>query len=294
MNENLPNNSTPSTSTPVKENCSNCIRGGMPMKKELLSFVVVILIAMTTFLGVMLVNEKRQNATTYEVIDQELVTESLVNTQEIPVKIMDQIIDLPEPNTKGGLSLEETLNTRRSRRTFADEPVSLEELSQIVWSAQGITDENGHRTAPSAKSAYPFTIYLVVRNVEGLESGLYQYLPENHQLGALGIANAGEMLSSAGVQQGAQDAPVVMMLSASYGKMLAVFPENDPVPNTMLEAGHIGQNVYLQVEALGMSGVVMGGFDSAKVVQALNLNEAEDVVYLIPVGHRSIQEEAAH
>lgn len=298
MTENTVPNKMNTSIDPKKDcqgkNCDNCMKGGMPFKKETLSFLVILLIGAVTALSILLINEKRKISQAPETTNQPMAQVSTVSIAEIPVKPMTQMIDLPQPDLDGNMSLEKAMYSRRSRRTFSQDQVTMQELSQILWSAQGITDESGHRTAPSGKSAYPFTVYIVVRNVEDLDPGLYQYLPEEHQLGLLGLANAGDLLTSAGVQQGAQDAPIVLLPTASYGKMKAVFPDNDPVPNTLLEAGHIGQNVYLQVEAMGMSTVVMGGFNAVKVGEVLNLDPAEDVIYLIPVGHRSEEVEESH
>ncbi|MDQ5951831.1 MAG: hypothetical protein QG639_1112, partial [Patescibacteria group bacterium] len=161
----------------------------------------------------------------------------------------------------------------------------------LLWSAQGITDtETGHRAAPSARGAYPFTVFVVVRNVDDLTPGLYEYLPAQHALGDMKVVNAGELLSGAGVQPGAQEAPDVFVLSAAYGKAQKTLGESAQT-STLLEAGHIGQNMYLQTESLGMSMVVMGGFDSQKVGSALSLDPAETVVYLMPFGNSAPESE---
>lgn len=290
-----PNQTTATENTPhVKEkrkdkNCDQCLKGGLPLEKELLSFLVLLLIALTTLMSVLWINEKRKVGSSMIAERKEAVVGEMMEYPMPRVKAIQEVINLPQPKVASDVSVEETLASRRSRRSFAEEPVSLAEVSQVLWAAQGITDEKGHRAAPSAKSAYPYTLYVVVRNVAGLDAGLYQYMPQQHQLGDLGVANAGDLLTAAGVQEGAQQAPVVIVLSAAYAKMQQVFPDNDPHKNTYLEGGHIGQNIYLQVEGLGMSTVVMGGFDSQTVGQALQLDEVEDVVYLIPLGHRTAE-----
>lgn len=199
----------------------------------------------------------------------------------------DNQIALPKPKTSGGLAVETAIQQRRSRREFSTEPVAMSELSQLLWAAQGITDpETGHRTAPSARESYPFTMFVVVKNVAGLNPGLYEYLPKEHALGVMNLSNAGELLNSAGVQPGAQSAPVDFVLAASYGTAEKILGET-AVSSSLLEAGHIGQNMYLQTESLQMAMVVMGGFDAKKVGTALSLDPAESVVYLMPFGHRS-------
>jgi|GEM_PF-1159219 len=295
----VPSSYSPSTgqvnkTAPLKT-CDTCVRGGFPLKKEVLSLVVILLIGLATVLFVLLINEKRKilTATQQKPSDKSSGASQPVRQWQLPTKKMVvRTISLPNPVLKGTQSVEAAIATRRSRRTFAETPISLKNLSQILWSAQGITDlKNGYRTVPSGMSAYPFTVYVVVRNVDGVEPGLYEYLPEKNQLGDLEIANAGDLLSSAGVQAGAQQAPVVFLLSASPAKTAAKLKTAgaDPMTDVLLEAGHIGQNMYLQVENLGMSMVVMGGFNAQKVGTALTIDSNEEVVYLIPVGNRAVE-----
>lgn len=277
------------------EGCGHCMKGGLPAKKEVLTFITLFFIAVSTVLAVLLINEKRDNIGA-EVMDPEDVLEEEVVQYQLPaMRAVSEVIELPEPSLTGAMSVEEAIQNRRSRRTYSEEPVSMEELSQILWSAQGITDEEtGHRTAPSAKGSYPYSLYVVVRNVNGLDEGLYLYDPEDHTLGDLGLANAGDLLISAGVQENSQTAPVVIAMAAVYAKTQEKFPDSDPVPNTLLEGGHIGENIYLQVEALGMATVVTGGFNSVAVGDAIGLDKNESIVYLVPFGHVGEAVEEAH
>lgn len=280
-------------STTIPKSCEACLRGGFPMKRELLSFTTLFFIGCTTVLAVFLLNEKRELlALKRQAPKTEQKSETSEKKWELPqVKTVTSAIDLPDPATTGKMSVENAIAMRRSRRTFATTPVSLQNLSQILWSAQGITDpKTGYRTAPSGMSAFPFTAYVVVRNVTGVAPGFYQYMPEKNQLGDVGIANAGELLTAAGVQAGAQQAPVVVVLAASPAKTAAKLRNpGDPMVDVLLEAGHIGQNMYLQAESLKMAMVVMGGFDAKKVGQALKLDTNEEAVYLIPVGNRATE-----
>jgi hypothetical protein len=86
-------------------------------------------------------------------------------------------IKLPDPVVKSTVSLEETLQARRSIRSYADASLSLSNVSQLMWAAQGITSSSGQRTAPSAMRAYAIDVYVVVNNVEGLDKGIYLYVP---------------------------------------------------------------------------------------------------------------------
>lgn len=301
MPNNIPQTNTASVTDSIQDkplvtekcgkDCDQCLKGGMPLKRELLSFFVILLIGLSTLLTVLFVNEKRKSvvyAPTTEVEQTAEVARDQKKYEMPSVKTMIAMVDLPSPVLTGTSDLEEVIANRRSRRTFAETPVTLENLSQVLWSAQGITDkEHGYRAAPSGKSAYPYTMYVVVRNVEDLKPGLYEYLPEKNQLGDLGMANAGDILAGAGVQDGAIKAPVVLVMAAAPAKMVGKFPDSDPMKNVYLEAGHIGQNIYLEVESLDMATVVMGGFSPVAVGEALKLDVAnEEIVYIVPVGNR--------
>lgn len=194
-------------------------------------------------------------------------------------------ISLPQPKKTGGIAVEQAIMQRRSKREFTSEAVSMAALSQMLWSAQGITDPaTGHRAAPSAREGYPLTVFVVVRNVAGLEPGLYEYLPKTHALGDLKLKMAGDQLNSSGVQPGAQKSPVVFLITADYGKAQKVMGASAK-SSSLIEVGHVAENMYLQAESLKMGMVTMAGFDPAKVGAALSLDPAESVVYVIPFGH---------
>ncbi len=87
------------------------------------------------------------------------------------------IIRLPAPYYDGNTSVEMALLKRRSIRSYSNEPLSLAEISQLLWAAQGITDSRGYRTAPSAGALYPLEIYIVAGRVKDLSQGIYKYRP---------------------------------------------------------------------------------------------------------------------
>lgn len=252
------------------------------MSKKLLYIVGILLIVA---MGVWLSKDKFQPLVQKDT--PQSVTYPLPQTRNY-----EKPIALPKPRTSGGIAVEKAIQERRSRREFSEKPVTLAELSQVLWAGQGITDpKTEHRSAPSAREAYPFTIFVVVRNVAGLQPGLYEYLPKAHALGDLQKPTAGEMLNSAAVQPGARNAPVVFLLAAAYGTAQKTLGES-AVESSLLEAGHIGQNMYLQSESLGMAMVVMGGFDPVKVGTAVMLDPAETIVYVIPFGNRAAETSA--
>ncbi len=275
------------------KNCDNCVKGGMPFKRETLSFIVVVLIGLSTlFFALWVVAMRERDAlkggSAQTNAPSEQAAAKPVEYSLPAEKTVLKTIALPKPSLAGKMSVEAALATRRSRRAYAETPLTLQQISQVLWSAQGVTDDAGHRTAPSARGAYPYTVYMVARNVAGLDAGLYRYNPTTHSVEYLGVAGAGEALIAAGVQDNSQKAPAVLALAASYAKMAKLSPA-DPVTGTLIEAGHIGQNIYLQIESLGMGTVVTAGFDAVKVGAALELDPNEDVVYLVPFGNRGVE-----
>ena len=92
------------------------------------------------------------------------------------------IIVLPEPRDSGELSVEEALLERRPARNYKDEALTLAEISQLLWTAQGITHPGGYRTAPSAGALYSLEVYVVAGNVDGIQAGIYKYRPQGHEM----------------------------------------------------------------------------------------------------------------
>ncbi|MEM2961283.1 MAG: SagB/ThcOx family dehydrogenase [Candidatus Bathyarchaeia archaeon] len=91
-------------------------------------------------------------------------------------------VSLPAPRYESEVSIEEALLKRRSIREYSNRILTIQEISQLLWSAQGITDPRGFRTAPSAGALYPLEVYVAVGNVEYLSKGVYIYKPEGHML----------------------------------------------------------------------------------------------------------------
>ncbi|MFH1426084.1 MAG: SagB/ThcOx family dehydrogenase [Candidatus Kerfeldbacteria bacterium] len=193
-----------------------------------------------------------------------------------------EAIALSDPATIGTVSVEKALSTRRSARAFTDASLTEAQLSQMLWAAQGVTDDSGHRTAPSAKGLYAINLYVVVRNVAGVEAGLYHYLAEEH---SIRLVKAGDsLLLGEDEQDSVKNAPAVLVYGAIYSKVQADFGEEGGIKVTLQESGHIGENVYLQAETLGLGTVVVGGFSADSVRDELKLAENETVIYLQPFG----------
>ncbi|WP_297508335.1 SagB/ThcOx family dehydrogenase [Thermococcus sp.] len=193
------------------------------------------------------------------------------------------IVPLPEPRLTGGMSVEEAIAKRRSIRSYRDEPLTLEELSQLLWAAQGITDwKRKYRSAPSAGPTYPFEIYAVVGNVRGLSPGIYRYDPFRHALIELRKGDFRRELQKASLnQEWVGEAPLDIVLVAFYERTTRVYGERG-IRYVHMEAGHIGENIYLEATSLGLGTVAVGAFDDERVAEILGTLGSP--LYIFPVG----------
>ena len=194
-------------------------------------------------------------------------------------------ITLPKASYTSKTSVEEALSKRRSIREYKDQPLKLEELSQLLWAAQGITSERGGRTAPSAGAKYPLEIFVVVGKVEKLESGIYRYRPQDHTLIKTKDKDQRQELSLAAIRQGPiKEAPVDLVVTAVYRRTMEKYGERG-IRYVHIEVGHACQNIYLQAESLNLGTVEIGAFEDAQVKKALNLTEEEPLA-IMPVGRK--------
>jgi SagB-type dehydrogenase family enzyme len=194
-------------------------------------------------------------------------------------------VPLPAPRLQGPMSLEETLLRRRSVRDFTTDSLTLAEVSQLLWAAQGVTDARGLRTAPSAGALYPLEVYLVVGRVEGVAPGLYHYTPSGHRWLCLRKGALQAELSQAALgQRSIERAPAVMVIGAVYERTAGKYGRERSARYVPMEAGHAAQNVCLQAVSLGKATVVVGAFTDDKVKRILSLPDPVEVLYLIPIG----------
>jgi len=198
---------------------------------------------------------------------------------------------LPSAQVTGAVSIEQALATRRSVRGMADRPLTLAEVGQLCWSAQGVTDEKGHRTAPSAMATYPLEVYLVADAVTGLEPGVYRYQPADHTLVVhAGAAAVAPPLRDAFVEKAiGQDwittAPAILVITGTAARMGERFVERRR-DFMCVEAGLAAQGFFLQATALGLCSTYVGGFDPEGARAFLGLPAGEDVLAVLPVGGR--------
>jgi len=205
------------------------------------------------------------------------------------------IIKLPAPRLKGNVSLEETILRRRAVRRYRREPLDLSQLSQILWSAQGITGTRGFRAAPSAGATYPLEIFVVVgkqgviasgakQALEELQAGIYHYEPNSHSLSLHTSGDLRADLAKAALdEEFIVKAPVDIVICASYHRTSYRYGRRGE-RYVHIEVGHVGENIHLQAVALGLATVEVGAFHDEEVSKVLGVDEQLKPLYIMPVG----------
>jgi len=206
-------------------------------------------------------------------------------------------IRLPQPDFDSDHSIEKALLNRRSVRRYSVSPLTLKELAQLLWACQGISKvenwqlgsknmQTSYRTAPSAGALYPLEVFAMVNRVEGLEPGLYHYLPgpgtDRHSLELLYAEDRADDLADAALRQTfiAEAAAniviggVVGRLAVKYGHRARLY--------AVLEVGHAAQNLCLQAQSLGVGTVPIGAFQDEDVRRLIG--EEVEPFYIITVG----------
>jgi len=204
------------------------------------------------------------------------------NTQS---KLKPEITILPQPSLDSKTSVEEALQNRRSVRSYKDEPITIKELSQLLWAAQGKTSDWGGRTAPSAGAKYPLEIFAVVGKVKGLEPGIYRYDPKDHSVNRTKRGDQRKSLSKAAIgQPSIKNAPVDLVITGVYTRAEEKYGERAK-RYVHIEAGHACQNIYLQAETLNLGTVIIGAFRDDEVGVLLRLR-GETPLAIMPVGKK--------
>jgi len=194
-----------------------------------------------------------------------------------------RIITLPEPRQDGEMSVEAALRERQSVREYSGDPVTLAELSQLLWAAQGVTHSRGRRTAPSAGALYPLELYVVAGRVDGLEKGLYRYRIGDHDLLEVSREDLqGELTAAALGQECIADAAAVIVVAGVVERSAVKYGER-ALRYVHMEVGAVAENIYLQATALGLGTVYVGAFRDAQVKRVLRMPE-EDPFAILPVG----------
>jgi len=191
----------------------------------------------------------------------------------------DSLRLLPKPQKTGKVSIEETLSRRRSVRSFKSQALTESEIGQLLYTAQGISEDGrGLRTAPSAGATYPLEVYLVTAE------GIFHYLPERHALELKKAGDFRESLAEACLDQNSiRTAPASIVFSAVFERTTRRYQQRGE-RYVHIEVGHAAQNVHLQAVALGLASVPVGAFSDNAVAKVVDVNQNEQVLYLVPVG----------
>ena len=224
----------------------------------------------------------------------------------VKAPMTDNIIELPMNfnDLEMDNSLVDILYKRRSNRVYTQQPISLLAFSFMCWAQQGIKGIRGNnyatlRTVPSAGGRHPFELYPLVINVEGLESGIYHYLPLQNSIELLrkidltDAANMDVVKKSVHGQGFATKASVIFYYSIIQyrGEWRYGFNSHRVM---MIDAGHMCENLYLACTALGLGGCAIGALDQATCNEIIGLDgEDEKAFYCMPVGTVSAENEDA-
>ena len=193
---------------------------------------------------------------------------------------MSEIITLAKPNQNGPMSLEKAVATRRSRRDFLPKSLTLEQISQLTWAAQGRDAHSRYRTVPSAGATYPLELFVVTSD------GFFRYLPAKHALEKLTEQDLRAALAPAAWGQDfIKAAPLTLVFAAQFSRTTNHYGQRG-VRYVYMEAGHAAQNVHLQAEALGLGSVAVGAFDDSSVSKVLSLPNDLEPIYMVVIGHR--------
>ncbi len=197
-------------------------------------------------------------------------------------------LPLPAVTPPSGMSLVEAVTRRRSLRDYAARPFTLSELSWLLHCASGLTaSAAGLRAAPSAGALYPIETYVVAHRVEGLSPGLYHYAPAEHVVEQLQSGDLRAEVVQAGLgQEFLAQASAVFVLTAIFQRLRWRYRQRT-YRYALLEAGHIGQNIYLAAEAAGMGACAVGAYSDTEINRLIGIDgEHEATLYLLAVGPR--------
>jgi SagB-type dehydrogenase family enzyme len=193
-------------------------------------------------------------------------------------------ISLPAPAKTGTLSVEAAIAQRRSVRELTESAVTLKQLSQLLWAAQGITDDKGlRRAAPSAGAKYPIEVFVVAGKVDGLAAGIYRYQPKTHSLALVKKGDVRPTLCDEAIsQEWIKTAPLDLIITAVYERTMEKYGERG-TRYVHIEVGAVAENVYLEAESLGLATTFVGAFLDDGVKKVLGLGD-EAPLGVMPIG----------
>lgn len=192
---------------------------------------------------------------------------------------MEYKLPVPDKSTP----LFQLLLKRKSVRRFKKEPLKLEEVSKILWATYGLVDKK-RRVVPSAGATYPVEVFMLARDIEGLRPGIYRYIEQEQSLVMVKEGDYSRDLARACLDQSwVEQAPVNVIVVAQYRKTTNWYGERG-LRYIYMEAGHIGQNIYLAATEAGLGTVAIGAFYDEEVAELLGLGKEYLVLYIFPLG----------
>jgi SagB-type dehydrogenase family enzyme len=201
-------------------------------------------------------------------------------------------ISLPKPLEKAGTDLFEVIRSRRSRRRYSRKPLTLDEISTLLYYTVGITGRTWwggpKRVYPSAGALQPVEAYLVALNIKDLSQGIYHYNPGEHVLERLKEGDYGKILGEIALdQEHVSEASANIILTIVYRRTASKYGLR-AYKYALLDTGFAGQNIYLVAEALGLATVAVGAFYDKELCRLLEIDCEEEIPTLIfPIGRRS-------
>jgi len=206
------------------------------------------------------------------------------NKPDFGENVITEILKLPAPKTEGNISVEKALLLRRSYREYKNEHLTIEEISQLLWAAQGITGEGYLRTAPSAGALYALDLYLVIGEVEGISKGVFKYDPYKHELNKISPEDKREKIAKAALNQLClSSGKAFIVITGIYERITKKYGERG-IRYTHIEVGHAVQNIYLQCVPLNIGTVIVGAFHDEKIQKVMNLDPKEIPFAIMPLG----------
>ena len=249
------------------------------MNQKLLKYILFILFIIALLISSFTLSNGCNKIDKEATVTQRQEQDKQINGQNENIEKGEEVI-LPKPWLKSNISLEEALNNRRSVRQFKPVDLKLEDISQILWAAQGITEiSTGFRTAPSAGALYPLELFIVKSD------GLFQYVPEGHKLKKLNSSDLrSELMKASLSQKSVSEAPVDIVITAIYERTTVKYGDRG-VRYIYMEAGHACQNILIEAAALELGAVPMGAFSDTEVQKVLGLPKDYIPLYVVPVGY---------
>lgn len=198
-----------------------------------------------------------------------------------------QVVKLPAPDP-GGMTVEKAIAIRRSIRAFTEQPVTLQQVAQLLLSANGITHKFQARTmraAPSAGALYPIDLYVLAHHVTGLDSGLYHFRPKDSSLESVKAGDHSAAIHEASLgQESVGPSPVTLVLTARFDRSTRKYADRG-YRYAYIDAGAICENVYLQATSLGLGTVAVGAFYDDAMNKLIGIDgKSEATLLIMPVG----------